>query len=85
MTATAEYVCKHCRSPFIARTADRKRGWALFCSKSCKAKRQEKRTGQHAAYLERRERRDNWDGHESGEFSDAHLFSNEDHDCNKPF
>jgi hypothetical protein len=29
--------CKHCRLHFIAKKADIKRGWAKFCSKSCKA------------------------------------------------
>ncbi|MCZ4331055.1 hypothetical protein [Castellaniella denitrificans] len=48
--ATATYKCANCGDPFTARTADRKRGWARFCSKSCKAIRQEKRTGQHAAH-----------------------------------
>lgn len=32
--------CAHCRQPFQARQVDRDRGWAKFCSKSCKAKRQ---------------------------------------------
>lgn len=32
--------CKTCRDPFMARVADRKRGWGKFCSKSCKAKKQ---------------------------------------------
>ena len=80
MPQMVECKCKSCKQPFMARVADRKRGWGLFCSKSCKAIKQELRTGQHAARLERRER----DGHEGGEFSDAHLFSNEEHDCNKP-
>lgn len=35
--------------------ADRARGWARYCSKSCKAMKQELRTGQHAAYQERRD------------------------------
>lgn len=47
---TATYRCKCCGQPFTARVADRKRGWARFCSKSCKAKKQEARTGQHRAY-----------------------------------
>ncbi len=81
MAATAEYACQRCKCPFIARVADRKRGWARFCSKSCKASRQEQRTGQHAAYQVRKAHRS--DGHEGGEFSNAHLFSNEDHDCSK--
>lgn len=43
--------CKNCGAPFVARVADVKRGWAKFCSKSCKAVKQEKRTGQYAAHL----------------------------------
>ncbi|WP_431145004.1 hypothetical protein [Pseudomonas alvandae] len=81
MAATAEYACLRCKQPFVARTADRKRGWARYCSKSCKASKQEQRTGQHAAFQERKQRRA--DGHEGGEFTDAHLFSNEEHDCSK--
>lgn len=45
--ATATYKCKCCGDPFTARTADRERGWARYCSKSCKAKKQEARTGQY--------------------------------------
>jgi hypothetical protein len=44
-TSTATYKCKRCGDPFVARTADRKRGWARFCSKSCKAIRQTQKTG----------------------------------------
>lgn len=66
--------CKCCRAPFKARASDVKRGWGLFCSKSCKANHQEARTGQH------QRRTDS----ERPTFSDAHLFSNEEHDCNKP-
>ena len=47
--------CEWCRGLFIARVADRQRGWAKFCSKRCKAMQQEKRTGQ---YREHRERED---------------------------
>lgn len=42
--------CEWCQGLFTARIADRKRGWARFCSKTCKAKEQEKRTGQNRAY-----------------------------------
>ena len=45
---TAKYKCKWCKKEFTARTADRKRGWARFCSKHCKAMEQEKRTGQYS-------------------------------------
>lgn len=45
MASTATYHCARCGDPFTARTADRKRGWARFCSKTCKAIRQTQRTG----------------------------------------
>lgn len=48
------YKCQCCGGEFDAREADRKRGWARFCSKSCKAVNQEKRTGQYKAYKERK-------------------------------
>ena len=32
--------CECCRKSFQARTADVNRGWARFCSKSCKAMKQ---------------------------------------------
>lgn len=67
------YKCARCGDPFIARVADRKRGWARFCSKSCKAIRQEQRTGQYAAYLNRQ------DGGEE-HFANAHLFDNTEMD-----
>ena len=43
----ATYTCenKSCRKQFTARVADRNRGWARFCSKSCKAIAQTRRTG----------------------------------------
>jgi len=34
---TEEVTCKCCPDKFTARVADRKRGWAQFCSKSCAA------------------------------------------------
>jgi hypothetical protein len=68
-----ERKCNWCKGLFLARAADVKRGWGKYCSKSCKASRQEKRTGQYRAISEE----------ERGEFSNAHLFSNEEHDCNK--
>lgn len=45
MASTATYKCKCCGDPFTARVADRARGWAKFCSKSCKAIRQTQKTG----------------------------------------
>lgn len=40
MANTATYQCKECGTPFEARTADRARGWARYCSKFCKARKQ---------------------------------------------
>lgn len=54
----AEYRCKSCGEPFTARTADRARGWARFCSKSCKAFRQTQITGRGAP---RNDERSDWD------------------------
>lgn len=47
--------CEWCKKPHTVRVADVKRGWGRFCSKSCKAMKQEKRTGQNAAYERRQE------------------------------
>lgn len=41
----SKVICKWCKKEFKAKPADIKRGWAKFCSKSCKAKEQTKRTG----------------------------------------
>ena len=83
--AKATYKCKCCRGAFVARVADRNRGWARYCSKSCKAKKQEQRTGQHAAHLNRVATAKNYDlpdrdGH-TGEWAryldTVHPFSDE--------
>lgn len=58
MAAMTQRICKNCGTAFLARTADVKRGWARFCSKSCKATKQEKRTGQYAALLHGRQQHD---------------------------
>ena len=50
--------CECCRKPIKVREADVRRGWGRFCSKSCKARVQEARTGQHADYRARKEDRD---------------------------
>jgi hypothetical protein len=47
--AKVEITCA-CGTKFMARIADRKRGWGKFCSKSCKASVQESRTGQYRNY-----------------------------------
>jgi hypothetical protein len=30
-----KYLCKNCTKPFHGKSADRRRGWARFCSKGC--------------------------------------------------
>ena len=42
-----ERICRNCGKKFFARNADVKRGWAIYCSKRCKAIEQERRTGQY--------------------------------------
>ncbi len=52
MTNKVEITCKcGCGRKKLVRTADVKRGWGKFFSKSCKAIHQEKRTGQYKSYL----------------------------------
>lgn len=41
-TDMVDRICRTCKSQFKARQADIDRGWALFCSKSCKAVNQAK-------------------------------------------
>ena len=46
-----ERKCKFCGSLIFPREADVKRGWGKYCNKTCKAKEQERRTGQFQNYL----------------------------------
>lgn len=52
-TGMQSCTCAWCGKPFKARAADIKRGWGKFCSKSCKASKQEKSTGQYRAHITR--------------------------------
>tara|TARA_Y100001938_G_C7873423_1_gene321434 strand:- start:105 stop:425 length:321 start_codon:yes stop_codon:yes gene_type:complete len=105
MPKMVDRICKCCRQPFQARAADVKRGWGNYCSKSCKANKQESvpRKPQAPAPANKSKKappawitgmfagrsrmfdphRPRFEEHEVGEFADAHLFSNEEHDCNK--
>lgn len=57
MASMTEITCKcGCGRKKEVRTADVKRGWGKFYSKSCKARYQEKRTGQHTKYIHRQRR-----------------------------
>ncbi len=90
MAKMAEVKCI-CGTLFHARAADVARGWGKFCSKSCKATAQEKRTGQNAAYYHRKkvqryasEYGGNPEFDRRGEYVGfTATFSNEEHDCNK--
>ncbi len=56
MTNKTEITCKcGCGRKRLVRTADVKRGWGKFFNKSCKAREQEKRTGQIKRYLTRKD------------------------------
>ena len=50
--AKVQVICKNkgCKKSFMARKADVARGWGKFCSKSCKAIKQEQRTGQFSDF-----------------------------------
>lgn len=86
--ATVQVKCAcGCGVIFTARVADRKRGWGKYASKSCKARRQEARTGQYQAYKAREYQREfggtpqfdrngNYEGFTCINGSDGH-------DCNK--
>ncbi len=44
MPSTTNIACANCGKIFAARTADVKRGWGIYCSKSCKASKQTRDT-----------------------------------------
>ena len=71
--------CARCGKKFVAKKADVKRGWAKCCSKTCTASLREKKLNRDGISRHHRAHEDEDDPH----FSDAHLFSNEEHDCNK--
>lgn len=52
MASMVEITCAcGCGRKKMVRTADVKRGWGKFYSKSCKAKEQERRTGQYRNFM----------------------------------
>jgi hypothetical protein len=79
MAATKEITCAcGCGRKKQVRLSDIKRGWGKFYSKSCKAKRQERRTGQYKNYLYYKNNGGSFFRGRGGEFHQAHLYSNED-------
>lgn len=54
-----EIVCQcGCGRKRMVRQSDYNRGWGRFFDKSCKAKHQERRTGQYSRFLERKDLRE---------------------------
>jgi hypothetical protein len=74
MASMTKINCKWCRKEKDVRTADVKRGWGMFCNKTCKAAHQESKTGQYAKYKQRLAE------HEDSNPYDGVYFS--DHDSN---
>lgn len=60
MASMIQCHCEWCKKLFSARVADRKRGWARFCSKGCKAAQQTKRTGYAGPTFDLEEMDSNW-------------------------
>jgi len=50
-----------CGKEFNARQADINRGWGKSCSKSCAAKRTNKKTGNYQRYMDLERRREEYD------------------------
>lgn len=84
MASIVEITCKcGCGRKKMVRTADVARGWGKFYSKSCKAKEQERRTGQYSNYLRKSQVCDGGAvlgfSDESGFDENDENFSNEDY------
>lgn len=78
MASMVEIVCKcGCGRKRMVRTADVKRGWGKFFSKSCKAKHQENRTGQYKKYLRERADREDSEEFTGGGFDNTAHQNNE--------
>ncbi len=88
MAAMVTQTCKcGCGVKFQARRADVARGWGKFASKSCKARKQERSTGQYAALIHGRDRpnREFADGSFQMSAADLNAGSYGDADWNTPF
>ena len=68
-----------CNRKKEVRTADVKRGWGKFFNKSCKAREQERRTGQYAKFKRKRRKAIERENESDFEFYNrtTHLFSSE--------
>lgn len=71
MAAMKEIVCAcGCGRKKKVRVADINRGWGKYYSKSCKAKAQEKRTGQYRSFIDK-----NFSDHEDVVYEYGHIFT----------
>lgn len=48
---TVEVRCEACDAPFMAKKADRARGWGRFCTKRCKARKQNRTGGGYPGHF----------------------------------
>lgn len=64
--AKVEVVCGNCKTKFMARVADRKRGWGKNCSKTCKAVKQSQTGGSDRHYQSKNIDPDYDGDHEAG-------------------
>jgi len=76
-----ECKCKVCKTSFMARVTDRKRGWAKCCSKSCAASLNNIKTGNFKKYIN--SEKGEFDDFETPRFTGAQLYSNESWLSNK--
>lgn len=75
MSKVRNYVCVNlrCKNTFDAKVSDRKRGWAMHCSKSCAATTREKQLD-----------RNNYKGVKDGDIAIPMAMSIQEHDWSKP-
>lgn len=72
-----ECKCAVCGEKFTARVADRNRGWAKCCSKSCAATLSNKKTGKYRKHLACQNKMDNLGYEDVDYYDDSHLFGDE--------
>ena len=76
MAKMVEITCAcGCGRKKMVRLSDVKRGWGRFYSKSCKAREQERRTGQHARFRRRQREVEEMDSLEWYNHYGEHPFS----------
>lgn len=69
--------CAVCGEKFMAKVADRNRGWSKCCSKSCAATLSNKKTGKYQKHLARQNKMNNLGYEDVDYYDDSHLFGDE--------